>query len=455
MTLLLRNVFWAFCVLILVGCASHGMPRWRHFQGDLPSQGYVGVESGFALSAAWVSGSYKISTSSPVIGVDVDGREVIYFGTAEGELVAINSEDGNERWRRSFATESKVASIIAAPAVSRKGEIYIVSNHRQAEGGFSSTLHKVDEFSRIRWSYAFADNGFTSGAPKILTWGEDTLVFIYVTLVVDGDPQGALLALRDKGKAVELLDRKALGHCQWDSTELQARKADVFNASSALWDFATEISSEIEKGVTQLPNVFVDPTVAVFTARKLPLIAIADNLCSIGAFEWDEDLSVVWQEFHTFEKHSSTVLLPNGMMVFGRQDGTVLAHDMETGIKLWSHDAGQPVLATPAAALESYLFLVARDHIEVLDQQDGGLVYNDQSPRKFRLPEPTYASPVVTKNCVYVSTSAMLTFSYDLSTRSQDTNFSGNGVASIALGNNGAVYAVSADGFIHKYLGHK
>jgi hypothetical protein len=49
----------------------------------------------------------------------------------------------------------------------------------------------------------------------------------------------------------------------------------------------------------------------------------------------------------------------------------------------------------------------------------------------------------------------MLTFSYDLSTRSQDTNFRGNGVASLALGNNGAIYAVSADGFIHKYLGHK
>ncbi len=452
---LLRNVLWALCVLIWVGCASHGMPRWRYFQGELTGQGYMRVESGFALSSAWTSGPYNVTTSSPVIGVDIEGREVVYFGTVDGELVALNAENGNERWRRSFATESKSASIISAPAVSRGGDIYIVSNHRQADGGFNSTLHKIDEFSRIRWSYAFADNGFTSGAPKILKWGEDTLVFIYVTVVVDGDPQGTLLAFRDNGKAVELLDRKALGHCQWDSAELQARKADVFDAFSAMWDFASEFSSGIDKDVTQLSNGFVDPTVAVFTTRKLPLIAIADNLCSIGAFEWHDDLSIVWHEFHPFEKHSSTVLLPNGMMVFGRQNGTVIAHDMETGIKLWSHDAGQPVLATPAAAPESYLFLVARDYIEVLDQQDGGLIYNDRSPRKSRLPGPTYASPVVTKNCVYVSTSAMLTFSYDLSTRSQDTNFRGNGMASPALGNNGAIYAVSADGFIHKYLGHK
>jgi outer membrane protein assembly factor BamB len=141
-------------------------------------------------------------------------------------------------------------------------------------------------------------------------------------------------------------------------------------------------------------------------------------------------------------------------MVFGRQNGSVLAHDMETGTKIWSFDAGQPVFATPAAT-DSYLFVVAKDHMIVLDQKDGSLVYDTGSPRQFRLPRPTYASPAVTQNRVYVSTSAMMTFSYDLSTRSQDTNFHGNGLASIALGNNGAIYAVADDGKIHKYLGPK
>ena len=455
MTRLLRNAFWAVCLFALVGCSSHGMARWRHFQGDLPGEGYIAVESGFALSAAWISDPYKITTSSPVIGVDTDGRDVIYFGTAEGELVAINSEDGNERWRRSFTAESKPAAIISAPAISRDGFIYVVSNHRHADGRIRSILHKLDEFSRIRWSYPFADDGFTSGAPKVLRWGEFTLVFIYATIVVDGAPQGALLALRDNGKTIELLDRKSLRSCQWDSTELQARKKNVFDSSAELWRFNSAYSSGAAAAASQLPDVFVDPTIAVFTARKLPLIAIADNLCSVGAFEWDEDLSVVWDDFHPSEKHSSTALLPNGLMVFGRRDGTVLARNMETGAKIWSYDAGEPVFATPAAAPKSYLFLIANDLIEVLNQQDGSLVTDEASPRKFRLPAQTYASPVVTENCVYVSTSAMLTFSYDLSTRSQDTNFRGNGLASIALGNNGAIYTVAADGTIHKYLGPK
>ena len=120
-----------------------------------------------------------------------------------------------------------------------------------------------------------------------------------------------------------------------------------------------------------------------------------------------------------------------------------MAYDMETGVQLWEYDAGRPVFATPAAAPGNNLFIIAKDYIEVLNQQDGTLVHNGELPRKFTLTGPTYASPAVTENCIYVST------------RSQDTNFRGNGLASIALANDGAVYAVAADGTIHKYLGPK
>ncbi|NIS17010.1 MAG: PQQ-like beta-propeller repeat protein, partial [candidate division Zixibacteria bacterium] len=134
MSLLLRNAFWTLCLFILVSCATHGLPRWRNFQGDLPGQGYQSVESGFAVSSAWTSNPYKVTTSSPVIGVDSDGREVIYFGTVDGELVALNSEDGTERWRRSFVSDYQSTAIISTPAISRNGNIYIVTNQRNTDG---------------------------------------------------------------------------------------------------------------------------------------------------------------------------------------------------------------------------------------------------------------------------------------------------------------------------------
>ena len=455
MTSFLRGAILTCCLLILVGCSSDGIPKWRHFHGNLPGQGYIPVESGFALSSAWISAPYKITSSSPVIGADIDGRKVIYIGTVDGELVAINSEDGNERWRRSFASEDKIVHIVSTPAISRNGNIYVITNHPLANRRSRSVLHKVDEFNKIRWSFAFADDGFTSSSPKILKWGDDTLIFVYVTAVVDDDPQGELLVLRDNGKTVDMLDRKSLGRCNWGSADQRARSEDVFDTFSAVGQFLSVKPAETGGGRNDLPDVFIDPTLAVFTDRKVPLVAIADNLCSIGAYEWDDELSVVWREFHAFEKHSSTALLPNGMMVFGRQDGKTLAYDMETGVKLWEHDAGRPVFATPAATPEENIFIIAKDHIEVVHQLDGTLIYDGELPRKFALMGQTYASPAVTENCIYVSTDALLTFSHDLSTRSQDTNFSGNGLASIALANDGAVYVVAGDGTIYKYLGPK
>ena len=89
----------------------------------------------------------------------------------------------------------------------------------------------------------------------------------------------------------------------------------------------------------------------------------------------------------------------------------------------------------------------------MLNQRDGSLVYDGTLPRKVELASQTYASPAVSENCVYVSSLEMLTFSHDLSTRSQDTNFRGNGVASVALTNKGALFVVAADGTIRKYQG--
>jgi outer membrane protein assembly factor BamB len=453
MTPLFRSAIFTCCLLIFSGCASDGIPRWRHFHGNLEGQGYIPVESGFALSSAWVAGPYKITSSSPVIGTDIEGKKIIYVGTVDGELVAIDSKDGNERWRRSFASSDKIAHIVSTPAVSSNGDVYVITHHPSANRLSRSVLHKVDEFGKIRWSLAFADNGLTTSSPKILKWGEDTLIFVYVTVVLDDDPQGTLFVLRDNGKTVDVLDRKALGECQWGSAEQRADRQDVFDSFSAVEEFIS--ADPAEMGDRNLPDVFVDPTPAVFTDRKLPLIAIADNLCSIGVYEWDDELSVVWREFHPFEKHSSTAVLSNGMMVFGRQDGKTFAYDIKTGIKLWEYDAGRPVFATPAATPEENVFIIAKDHFAVLRQQDGTPIYNGALPRKFALSGQTYASPAVTENCIYVSARSMLTFSHDISTRSQDTNFRGNGLASIALANDGAVYAVAVDGTIHKYLGKK
>jgi outer membrane protein assembly factor BamB len=205
---------------------------------------------------------------------------------------------------------------------------------------------------------------------------------------------------------------------------------------------------------TDLPDYFLDPTVAVVMDREKPLIAIADNLCSIGVFQWDgAELSVLWRQEHGLDKHSSVMVSPSGLMVFGRRNGKVLAYDLNTGVKMWEYNAGQAAFATPAASRDKYIFVVSKDQIQVIDALDGSLIQDDNIPWKLSLGGGAHSSPAVTANMVYLATVEMLTLTYDLKTRGNDTNFRGNGLSSVVVGGDGSVYGIAADGTIHKYAG--
>lgn len=435
------------------GCAGSA-GRWGQFHGDLSSRGFQPVSSGYALSAAWVSRPYKITSSSPVIGKDFQGREILYVGTTDGLLVAINAADGSEKWQRRLGTFKTAARIVSSPAVSKTGDIYVITSRRAADGRLHSTLHKVDPFSNPRWAYRFPDSGFTSGAPKVFTSGSGTLIFVFVTVDGPGGLQGQLFVLRDDRRRARLLARKALGPCCHEITGTGSSLKSGADFLKDSWNFVGTFPVASGQNGSGLPDFFVDPTVAVGSDGGQALIAVVGNLCSIGVYRWSgTQLSVLWRKEHKPARYSSPVLLANGLMVFGRRDGKVLAYDALTGVKMWQFDAGQPVLATPAAAPDQFVFLVSKSRIQVLHANDGRLVLDGPLARRLQLLAQTHASPAVTANRVYVSSGEMLTLSYDLKTRSHDSNFHGNGLSSVAVGSNGAVYAVAQDGTIRKYSG--
>ncbi len=450
----MRSVILIFSVVAFIGCAGGKSSRWGHFHGDPASQGFQSIDSGFALSSSWISNPYRITSSSPVIGLDFQGREVVYVGTTNAKLIATRSEDGTQKWQRSLGSAGSKTRIVSSASVSDSGDIFIITNRMVDENKALSTLHKVDQFSNPKWSYSFPDNGYTSGSPKVITLSNSTLIFVYVSVGMVEDIQGELFVLRDSGVQAQLLDRKALGTCRFDVAGSRVNFDDVMSTMEETWDLIGEFPVELDEDDVVLPDSFVDPTVAVVTAKENLLIAIADSLCSIGVFEWNgAELSVLWREEHGFDKHSSSAVLPNGLMVFGRQDGKVLAHDVQTGVKMWEYDAGQAVFATPAGSPEKFVFVVSKDHIQAIHAVDGSLIHDANFSGQLPLTGSTYSSPAVTANRVYVSTFEMFTATYDLKTRASDTNFHGNGLSSLAIGRDGAVYGVAVDGTIRKYAG--
>jgi len=450
----MRHLVLICIVGVLIGCAYSKPSRWGHFHGDLRGQGFQQINSGFALSSTWTSAPYKITSSSPVIGYDFQSREVIYVGTADGKLVAIHTEDGSEKWQRALGATDSVTRIFSSPSVSDAGDIYVITNQLTADDRMRSTLYKVDQFSKTKWTYTFPDNGFTSGSPKVVTLADETTIFVYVTAGAGGDIQGELFVLRDEGYRAQLLDHKPLGDCRYDEVSSGAGPEEVLDFHMNVWDFFGDFPVVLDISGVDLPDHFVDPTVAITSNKETLLIAIADSLCSIGAFEWDGvELSVIWREEHPFNKHSSAVVLPNKLMVFGQANDKVLAYDAETGVKKWEYDAGQPVLATPAAPPSEFIFVVSKSVIQALNAADGTLIMDGKVPRKLPLLGATHSSPAVSANRIYVANSEMLTVTYDLKTRGHDTNFIGNRLSSVAIGSDGAVYAVAFDGSIHKYSG--
>lgn len=450
----LRNMIVIISAVALAGCAVGKASRWSQFHGDSASRGFQPVESGFALSSSWVSNPYRITSSSPVIGVDYQGREVIYVGTTNGKLIAIRSEDGTQKWQRPLGPDSSDSRIVSSASVSDKGDIYVIANHEADDGTILSTLHKVDQFGNPQWSYSFPDNGYTTGSPKVVSSQNGTHIFVYVSVGLPEDIQGELLVLRDNQYGAQLLARKPLGKCRFDASSSRPSLEDILKSVKDTWNMVGKFPLEYNEGTAVLPDSFIDPTVAIVSGNGNTLIAIADSLCSIGVYEWDEvQLSVLWRQEHDFERHSSAAVLPGGLMVFGDENGKVLAYDMRTGAKMWEYDAEQPVFATPATSAGQLVFVVSKDHLQILNAVDGKLLRDGDALEKLPLLGATHSSPAVTSNRVYVSSFEMLTATYDLKARSHDTNFQGNGLASIAIGRDGAVYAVAADGTLRKYAG--
>ena len=454
MSIYWRNLFLILVLVAIVGCAGGKPTRWGHFHGNLSSQGVQPVESGFALSSHWISKPYRITSSSPVIGSDFQDREVVYIGTADGVLLALRSEDGKEKWKKTLAAAGSETRIISSPSVSDQRNIYVISSRKVGDRLFESTLHKIDQFSNQKWSFTFPDNGFGGGSPKVMTTRNETLIFVYLVVGMDEEPRGDLFVLRDVGSRVELVDRQSLATCRYDPSGSGSSLNEFLDYYADTWDLVGSFPPDSDDKGVVLPDRFVDPTVAVVADREKPLIAIADNLCSIGAFEWNGSrLSVLWRQEHNFEKHSSAAISSDGLMVFGKQDGYVQAYDVETGVKMWEFDAGGAAFATPGIASEKLVFVVSKDQIQVLNISDGSLDQDEKSKGRLPLLGMTHSSPAVTANRVYLSTFEMLTVTFDFKTSGHDTNFHGNGLSSVAIGRGGAVYAVASDGTIHKYAG--
>ena len=439
-----RLVRWAVTgwVLWVLGCAWTG-PGWRHFHGDLAGEGFLNVKSGYAVSPAWRSEPFAITSSSPVVGRDALGTEVVYIGTMDAQLVAVDAASGTVRWKRFLGTGEGRSSIVSSPTVGDDGGILVLTTTELPGLRLQSSLHKVDWLGNRRWSQPLPDGGISMGSPKAFAFAGQPLV---LAQSLTGGPEGLrseLVVVQDAGARAEVLDRRSLGDCAGSRASYD-RLLRTWQALAA-WPAKPDGNPD---------EVVLEPSPAARWHRSMLLIAMADNLCRAGILGWDgRKLSILWEVTHAGDSLTSPVLLSNNHMVFGSRDGKLFAYDAETGVKMWEYDAGESVLGTPSGSAEGVVYAASKAHLHAVRAGDGGAVLHSGVAQRLKIPGPTLASPVVTTECIYLPAREMLTVSHDFKVRSYNTTFVGNGLSSPAVGADGSLYVVAADGSIWKYKG--
>jgi outer membrane protein assembly factor BamB len=439
-----RALHWALTAVILSlwGCAP-AVTGWRHFHGDLRGQGFMNVKSGYAVSPAWRSEPLRITGSSPVLGRDAAGAEVVYVGTAEATLAAVDAATGAVRWRRSLGSPGVISGIVSSPTVADDGGILVVSTADLGGGRLQSRLHKVDRQGHHRWSQLFPDGGFTTGAPRAFAFNGEPFVLVSMLAGSAAALRSEVLVIRDAGEWGEWVGRQALGECLGSGPS--------YSGLVRTWSLLSAFPLPPGAGPQDL---IFDPTPALNTDRIKPLIVAADNLCRIAVLEWDgTKLSILWEAVHAGQIHSSPAVLSGGVVVLGRRDGTLLAYDGPTGVKMWQYDAGEPIYGTPSGSATGIIFAASAGHLHAVQAGSGESALPSGSGRTLPLSGPTLSSPAVTAECVYLPTREMLTVSHDFKVRSYNSAFNGNGLSSPAVGGDGSIYVVALDGSIWKYQG--
>ncbi len=117
----------------------------------------------------------------------------------------------------------------------------------------------------------------------------------------------------------------------------------------------------------------------------------------------------------------STAAVANDRIIFGNQNGVVVALSMKDGKKLWSFNTGGPVFSSPAVEGNRVVFGSADGMIYCLNTANGKLVWN------LKTEAAVLAAPLIKDNVVYIGGSDHHFRAIYLSTGKEKWKFNGLG----------------------------
>ncbi len=275
----------------------------------------------------WTYGTGFWLWSSPAIG----SEGVMYFGSPNDDLYALDVEDGSEKWV--FSTDG---DILSSPAVSHEEVIYF--------GSGDHNIYALNPNGSLKWSYT--TDGEVYSSPTVDLEGN-----VYV-----GSYDGNLYSISGEG---ELNWRFSSDSWLWSSPAL-GRDGAVYVGSGDNNLYAIDmVSGEELWNHTTEGSIYSSPAVdedgcIYFGSYDGYLYALNPD----GGVEWEIDLGA--------RIHTSPAVGEDGTIYVGADDGGFYAvHDGELQ---WSYQTGDRIRSSAALSGDGVIYFGSYDsHFYALD----------------------------------------------------------------------------------------
>jgi len=290
-----------------------------------------------SISAEIHTPKWTYPTGDPVLSSPALSAGVLYVGSYDQNLHAVNAVDGSFRW--SFSVKptktNQAAYIYSSPAIAPDGTIYFGTEERffQNPATSSGTLYAVNPDGSEKWKYPVAAAIYSD--PAI---AEDGTIYFgcYDSNLYALNPNGSLKWKYLAGGTIfsdPVVAADGTIYFGCDDGHLYALNPN----GSFKWRFATG------GVVTVSPALAADGTIYV-GATTMKLFAI------------NPDGSEKWQFPTGGGIHSSAAVGADGTIYFGSNDGNLYALDSAGGEK-WRFAGGSPVKSSPALAADGMIYV--------------------------------------------------------------------------------------------------
>jgi outer membrane protein assembly factor BamB len=334
---------------------------------------------------------WKFKTQAAVLSSPAVADGVIYFGSSDHSVYAVNAKTGEQVWKTRTG-----GRVVSSPAVV-DGRLYIES--------FDSNLYSIDaKTGEVKWKFKTAgEHRFTArhlhGGEPAAELMADPFDFYLSSPVVS---QGLVYFGSGDGNVYAV--QAATGELKW-----KFQTGDVVHASPALADGVLYIGSW---------DTFFYAIDAATGKEK-------------WRYKTGED-----HEIYNQVGIQSSAVVANGVVYFGCRDSNVYALDAATGAERWKfNNKGSWVISTPIVHAGKLYFTTSDSGTFQALHADSGLpVYS------LKLKWPMFSSPSIAGSVLYIGSHSGKLLAVDLKSQKLAWEFATDGAKE-----NGPAYT-TADG---------